>query len=123
MPAHSSVAPMDRTFRLTPRDAGPYTSPDAQHSAPAPAPAPARHSFASLLIHERRLSIVEIAHQLGQNPNVCLLTYAHVMAELDDDRGTSAEEQIRPSERRYMAQCGPGDGAGFPASPLSDSNR
>jgi integrase len=54
-----------------------------------------RHSFASLLIHERRLSIVAIAHQLGHNPNVCLSTYAHVMSELDDARGTSAEDQIR----------------------------
>jgi hypothetical protein len=63
-------------------------------SSPA-APYDLRHSFASLLIHERRLSIVAIAHQLGHNPNVCLSTYAHVMSELDDARGTSAEDQIR----------------------------
>ena len=54
-----------------------------------------RHSFASLLIHENRLSIIEIAAQLGHNPNVCLSTYAHVMADLDDARGVSAEDQIR----------------------------
>jgi integrase len=54
-----------------------------------------RHSFASLLIHEHRLSIVEIAQQLGHNPNVCLSTFAHVMADLDDARGQSAEDQIR----------------------------
>jgi integrase len=65
-----------------------------------------RHSFASLLIHERRLSIVEIAHQLGHNPNVCLSTYAHVMAELDHDRGTSAEDQIREA-REALRRCGP----------------
>jgi hypothetical protein len=60
-----------------------------------------RHSFASLLIHEGRYSIVEIAQQLGHNPNVCLSTYAHVMAELQDERGTSAEQQIR------LARTGP----------------
>ena len=63
-----------------------------------------RHSFASLLIHERRLSIVEIARQLGHNPNVCLSTYAHVMAELDESRGVSAEEQIL-SARRPKHMC------------------
>jgi integrase len=41
-----------------------------------------RHAFASLLIHEGRLSIVEIAEQLGHNPTVCLDTYGHVMREL-----------------------------------------
>ena len=40
-----------------------------------------RHAFAPLLIHEGRLSIVEIAAQLGHNPTVSLDTYAHVMAE------------------------------------------
>jgi integrase len=40
-----------------------------------------RHAFASLLIHEGRLSVVDIAAQLGHNPTVCLDTYAHVMAE------------------------------------------
>lgn len=38
-----------------------------------PRPYDLRHSFASLLIHEGRLSIVEIAAQLGHNPNTCLL--------------------------------------------------
>ena len=40
-----------------------------------------RHSFASLLIHEGRLSIVEPAEQLGHTPTMWLSTYAHVMAE------------------------------------------
>ena len=82
-----------------------------------------RHSFALLLI----------AHQLGHNPNVCLSAYAHVMAELDDARGASAEEQIRPREpalrgpdvahetgRRSLAVE---ESRRFPGSPLSDSNR
>ncbi len=53
-----------------------------------------RHAFASLLIHEGRLSVVEIAAQRGHNPTVCLDTYAHVMAEQEDGERTSAEEQI-----------------------------
>jgi hypothetical protein len=40
-----------------------------------------RHAFASLLIHEGRLSVLEIAAQLGHNPTVCLDTHAHVIAE------------------------------------------
>src|SRR5690348_6424622 len=53
-----------------------------------------RHAFASLLIHEGRLSVVEIAAQLGHNPTVCLDTYAHVMAEERDGEHVGAEEQI-----------------------------
>jgi integrase len=53
-----------------------------------------RHAFASLLIHEGRLSVVEIAAQLGHNPTVCLDTYGHVMRELAGAERISAEEQI-----------------------------
>ena len=58
-----------------------------------------RHAFASLLIHEGRMSVVEIAAQLGHNPTVCLDTYAHVMAEQDDAEKVSAEEQIALARR------------------------
>jgi integrase len=54
-----------------------------------------RHAFASLLIHEGRLSVVEIAAQLGHNPTVCLDTYAHVMAEQEGGERVGAEQQIR----------------------------
>lgn len=54
-----------------------------------------RHSFASLLLHEGRLSIVELAHQLGHSPTMALNTYGHVMAELKDGLRLSAEDQIR----------------------------
>ena len=53
-----------------------------------------RHAFASLLIHEGRLSVVEIAAQLGHNPTVCLDTYAHVMAEQRGAEPVSAEQEI-----------------------------
>jgi hypothetical protein len=41
-----------------------------------------------------RLSVVEIAAQLGHNPTVCLDTYAHVMAEERGAEHVSAEQQI-----------------------------
>src|SRR3954471_10395034 len=58
-----------------------------------------RHAFASLLIHEGRLSVVEIAAQLGHNPTVCLDTYAHVMAEQDGGERIGADEQIAAARR------------------------
>ena len=76
----------------------------AAHAAGVESPRPydLRHSFASLLIHEGRYSIVEIAAQLGHDPNTCLSTYAHVIAELDGQRNISAEQQIR-----HVRSCGP----------------
>jgi integrase len=53
-----------------------------------------RHGFASLLIAEGRLSIIEIASQLGHNPTVCLGIYGHEMGERADS-GSSAEDLIR----------------------------
>ena len=53
-----------------------------------------RHAFTSLLIHEGRPSVVEIAAQLGHNPTVCLDTYAHVIAEERAGEHVSVEEQI-----------------------------
>jgi hypothetical protein len=49
----------------------------------------------SMLIHEGRHSIVEIAAQLGHNPTTCLSTYAHVIAELREAPQVPAEQQIR----------------------------
>lgn len=60
-----------------------------------PRPYDLRHSFASLLIHEGRHSIVEIAAQLGHDPTTCLSTYAHVIAELQEAPRVGAEQQIR----------------------------
>src|SRR4051812_5191115 len=64
-----------------------------------------RHAFASLLIHEGRLSVVEIAAQLGHNPTVCLDTYAHVMAEQAGGERIGAAEQIAVA-RRALATNG-----------------
>ena len=53
-----------------------------------------RHAFASLLIAEGRMSIVEIAAQLGHNPTVCLDIYGHAMAERWAGEARSAEALI-----------------------------
>lgn len=58
---------------------------------PDASPYALRHSFASLLIHEGR-SIVEVAAQLGHAPTMTLDTYAHVIADLGDEKRTAAEE-------------------------------
>jgi integrase len=58
-----------------------------------------RHSFASLMIHEGRLSPVEIAEQLGHSPATCLSNYAHVIAELKGAEKIPAVEQIRLARR------------------------
>ena len=64
-----------------------------------------RHSFASLLIHEGRLSIVEIAAQLGHSPTMTLGTYAHVIAELRGTKRISADRQI--SQARTSSKMDP----------------
>ena len=63
-----------------------------------------RHAFASLLIHEGRLSVVDIAAQLGHNPTVCLDTYAHVMAEQRGADPISAEQEIWKARRPPVAE-------------------
>jgi hypothetical protein len=50
-----------------------------------------------LLIHEGRLSVVEISAQLGHNPTVCLDRYAHVMAE---ERDGDRDRSLRPGRCR-----------------------
>jgi hypothetical protein len=49
-------------------------------------------SSASLLIHEKRLSIVEIAEQMGHAPAMTSDTYGHVMRGLRGAEPMSAEE-------------------------------
>jgi integrase len=53
-----------------------------------------RHSFASLLIHEGELSIVEIANQLGHSTETLLRVYAHIIAEMQGKPSVPAETAI-----------------------------
>ena len=58
-----------------------------------------RHGFASLLLHEGR-SIVYVARQLGNDPQVTSSTYAHIMDELEGrSMPVAAEEAIRRARR------------------------
>lgn len=66
-----------------------------------------RHSFASLLIHEGRLSVVEIAAQLGHSPTMTLNTYGHVIAELAEAEKVPAEELIRRARTEIRPISGP----------------
>ncbi|CAN5504240.1 hypothetical protein BH20ACT19_BH20ACT19_09130 [soil metagenome] len=45
-----------------------------------------RHTWASLLIQEGRLTLVEIAEQMGHSTQTLLSTYAHVIAELSGEQ-------------------------------------
>ena len=53
-----------------------------------------RHTWASLLIQEGRMSLVEVAEQMGHSTQTLLSTYAHVIAELSGDR-RPVEDLIR----------------------------
>jgi integrase len=58
-----------------------------------------RHSFASLLLAEGRQPIY-VARQLGHTVSMLLGTYAHLLAEYEDDRERiDAEREI--AEARY----------------------
>lgn len=61
---------------------------------PDATPYTARHSFASLLLHEGR-SVIYVARQLGHGANLTLMTYGHVIEELDGAPHLDAEEAIR----------------------------
>jgi hypothetical protein len=105
---------------------------EAERAAEKVHPYDLRHSFASLLIHEGRPPIVEIAQQLGHNATTCLSTYAHVIAELRGAEKVSAQEQIRKARETDAAQMRPTSETGpqthhrfgsTKGSPESDSNR
>lgn len=64
-----------------------------------PTPYDLRHSFASLLIHEGLLTIVEIANQLGQSTETLLRVYAHIIAEMSEKPKIPADVVILQARR------------------------
>lgn len=64
-----------------------------------PSPYGLRHSFASLLIPEQRVSLVDLAEQLGHAPTMTLNTYAHVMSEYRRSAPVDVEEWIMRARR------------------------
>jgi integrase len=71
-----------------------------------------RHSFASLLIHEGELSIVEIANQLGHSTETLLRVYAHVIAEMEGKPRVPAEKAIALARKKVH---GAGAARGVPS--------
>lgn len=66
------------------------------------APYDLRHSLASLLLRQGK-SVVEVAAIMGHQPTMCLSTYAHVIADLDEDDRRPADELIQDA-RAQLAQ-------------------
>lgn len=64
-----------------------------------------RHTWASLLIQEGRLTLVEIAEQMGHSTQTLLSTYAHVIAELSGDQRPVEDliREARETSRRREA--------------------
>ena len=58
-----------------------------------------RHSFASLLIHEGG-SVLEVARQLGNSPDVTLTTYGHFFEEFEPASRVSAGEAIEAARAK-----------------------
>ncbi len=67
---------------------------------PTPRPYDLRHTWASLLIAEKRLSIAEVAEQLGDKASTVLDVYTHVMQEWRHTRGLNIEKEIRRARAR-----------------------
>jgi integrase len=59
-----------------------------------------RHTWTSLRIAEKRLSIAEIAEQLGDKTSTVLDTYTHVMNEWRGRRRLNIEQEIRRARQR-----------------------
>lgn len=70
-----------------------------------PVPYDLRHSFASLLIHESRHSITQIAEWMGHSPATLLSHYAHVIADVAGKSTLPSEQAIKAarSTRSSMA--------------------
>jgi integrase len=73
--------------------------PKTKRTYEGPVPYDLRHSFASLLIHERKYSITQISEWMGHSVATLLGHYAHVIADL-------ASKPSLPSERAIKAARG-----------------
>jgi len=78
--------------------------PRQRRSTWTPRPYDLRHSFASLQIREKEVSIVDLAAQLGHAPTETLKTYSHVYAEYRRQPSRPADELI--GEARLLHRTG-----------------
>jgi hypothetical protein len=60
-----------------------------------PVPYDLRHSFASLLIHEGKHSIMQISEWMGHSAATLLSHYAHLIADLSSGPGLPNENAIK----------------------------
>jgi integrase len=67
---------------------------------PSRRPYDLRHTWASLLIAEQRLSVAEVAEQLGDKVSTVLDTYTHVMHEWRGGKRLNIEAEIRRARKR-----------------------
>jgi integrase len=67
----------------------------AKRTYDGPVPYDLRHSFASLLIHEGRHSITQIAEWMGHSPATLLGHYAHVIADVAGRSTLPSEQAIK----------------------------
>jgi integrase len=77
-------------------------SPPARQVQADARPYDLRHSFASLLIQEG-VQVVEVARQIGNSPELCMKTYAHVFEELDTAERVAAEALVRSARTESQA--------------------
>ena len=64
-----------------------------------------RHSFASLLLRDGRLSLAEIAEQLGNSVATLSDVYAHVIADMKGQPRTSADDAIMQARMKRAKQA------------------
>ncbi len=64
-----------------------------------PVPYDLRHSFASLLIHERKHSIIQISEWMGHSAATLLTHYAHVIGDLASKPSLPNEQAIKAARR------------------------
>lgn len=75
--------------------------PSAQNVAlPSTRPYDLRHTWTSLRIAEKKLSVAEIAEQLGDKASTMLDTYAHVIHEWRGRGSLNIEKEIRAARKR-----------------------
>jgi integrase len=84
---------------------------------PDATPYTARHSFASLLLHEGR-SVIYVARQMGHGANLTLLTYGHIIDELDGAPSLDAESAIRAARGGHVPSQFPAAAVAVPSSGL-----
>jgi integrase len=70
-----------------------------------------RHTYASLRLAEQRLSLREIADQLGNSLATLASTYAHVIADLKGQPPVDPDKLIATARRRRAAGRGRGRAA------------